>query len=194
MKRWLIALAAALLLAGCTGVPVTSDWDPGYDYGAISSYAWLPMQKQQGEDAPFLRNDLMDERIRSAVDAALIARGLRRVEDPAKADVLVNYYMNVEEKVDIQSFHSHFGYYPCFYCGFHHSHFHHGPFFHDDIWVREYNQGTLVIDMLEPQSRKLVWRGVAERRLPDLQDPYDRRLYTVETVDAILARFPPVRQ
>ncbi len=187
MKRIFLLLFTASLLVACTGVPVNSDWDPGYNYAAIGSYAWVPAAK--GNDAdPWSRNDLVDARITAAVDAQLIARGWTKAASPAKADVLVNYFLGVKDKVDVQSFHRHFGYYPCFRC-YHPHHFGH---FHDhDVWVREYQQGTLMLDMVDPASKRLIWRGVSERRLPSFEHPEERRLYIVETVNAILAQFPP---
>ena len=118
----------------------------------------------------------------------LVAQGLTQVEDPAQADVLATYHIGTEDKIDINTWHSYYGYYPCWHCW--------GPHygFRDDIWVNQYTQGTLIIDLIDADSRKLLWRGVADRRLPGFKTPEQRQAYLDETVTAILSKFPPSRQ
>ena len=48
-----------------------------------------------------------------------------------------------------------------------------------------------MIDVIDPASKKLLWRGMTKRVIPSLKTPEERRLYVLETVSAILAKFPP---
>lgn len=194
--RWCLLLVSAALVA-CSGVPVNTDYNPDYAYSAVSSYAWLPKPEPQGSAKSVeLYNDLSHQRVTAAVDQQFRARGIERVDDPSDASVLVTYHLGLEDKIRIDSFgswYSHFGYYPCYHCvgrpGFG------APYFHDDdLWVRNYTENTLIIDLIDPATKQLLWRGTAKRNQPRLESPEERRLYVLETVKAILDRFPPGRQ
>lgn len=182
-----LGMVVALVLAGCSSVPVSSDYNVEYSFDQARRYAWLE-PRSEGAD-PRIQNDLVDARVRRAVDDQLRARGLSRADAPDQADLLVTYHMGQEEKLDVRTFRSHFGYYPCWHC--------YGPYwgpswgYGDDLWVTEYTQGTLVIDLIDARSRKLVWHGTAERRMPGFKTPADRDAWVRETVTAILERFPP---
>ena len=57
--------------------------------------------------------------------------------------------------------------------------------------VRTYDEGTLIIDITDVASGKLVWRGVSSQALPDLSDPQTLTNQINATVAAILAQYPP---
>ncbi|WP_372860594.1 DUF4136 domain-containing protein [Spongiibacter sp.] len=178
------------LLQACNGIPVSHDYALDYDFSSVTSYAWLPAPAvvDPAYDA------LMHQRYREAIEAQLQGRGLRKV-DAAQAAVLLSYHVGAVDKARIESvggWYSHFGYYPCYHCefrpGFGHMHFH-----DSDLWIREYTEDRVLIDMVEPGSRRLLWRGSARRVQPALADPVARRAYIEETVGSILQQFPPGR-
>lgn len=184
-KRWLLALLV-LALSACSSVPVSTDYNTGYAFDNAARYAWL---ERKGISDPRVDNDLVEARVRRAVDDQLRSRGLTKAASVDEADVLVTYFIGQEEKIDIRTFRSRFGYYPCWHC--------YGPYggpgwgYDNDVWVTEYTQGTLVIDLIDAKTRKLVWHGVAERRVPAFKTPQERDAYIRETVSAILEQFPP---
>lgn len=57
--------------------------------------------------------------------------------------------------------------------------------------IRTYERGTMLIDIHDVASDKLVWRGVSAQALPDLSDPERLTTRINETVEAILKQFPP---
>lgn len=197
----LIGLVVAALLTACGGVPVSTDYAPGVDFSSLNTYAWLPEvegDNPENPSDPEADNDLVRQRIVDAVDGQMRARGFTQVADLEQASMLITYHNGLEDKISVDNlggWHSRFGYYPCYHC-FHRPGygFYGDPyFFHDDTWVRNYTENRLIIDIVDPQSRSLMWRGIAKRSLPRLSTPEERRLYVVETVSAILAEFPPGR-
>ncbi len=180
-----------LLLAGCGGLPVSQDYALDYDFSAVDSYAWLESGAAQPDPA---YDALMHQRYRDAIEQQLVTRGLRKVAAD-RAAVLVSYHVGAVEKTRIESvgaWYSHFGYYPCYHChfrpGFGHMHYH-----DSDLWLREYTEDRVVIDLVEPRSRRLLWRGSVRRSQPALRNPAERRSYIEETVGGILQQFPPGR-
>lgn len=182
-----------MILTACSGVPVSTDYSQDFDFSNVSSYAWLLPAKHMN---PEVDNDLVRERVVDAVDAQFAAKGLIRAADASKPSVLVTYQLGQEDKIAIDNFgswHTQFGYYPCYRCGYRpgFGYFGHSQFYDDDFWVRNYKESTLMIDVIDPNSKKLLWRGMTKRVIPTLKTPEERRLYVLETVSAILAEFPP---
>lgn len=184
MNKWLRicgVLLAAVVLNACGAIPVSTDYDPNWQMPATPNYAWMsrPMHKAD----PMVDNDLVAGRVHRAVDDQLAAKGFSLVEKESDASVLVAYHIGEEEKLDINTFHSNFGYYPCWRCW--------GPGFDNDISVTQYTQGKLIIDMVDAKTKQLVWRGIASRRVPDFKTPQERDKYIRESVAAIFKKFPP---
>ncbi|HSB98064.1 MAG TPA: DUF4136 domain-containing protein [Spongiibacteraceae bacterium] len=182
MKSWLrvcVLSMAAIVLNACGAIPVSTDYDPAWQMPADASYAWI--KRPSAHVDPMIDNDLVAGRVHRAVDDQLAAKGLHAAADD-QAAVLITYHIGEEEKLDISSFHSNFGYYPCWRC--------YGPGFDSDVWVNQYTEGKLIIDMVDAKTKQLVWRGIAARRVPTFKTPGERDTYIRETVDAIFKKFP----
>jgi hypothetical protein len=59
--------------------------------------------------------------------------------------------------------------------------------------VQEYEEGTLVLDFVDADTKGLVWRGVATDALDAHATPEDRGKQIQEAVTKILAKYPPAR-
>lgn len=185
MKTWLrswAVLTAAVVMVACSQIPVSTDYDPDWRLPPAANYAWIKPKQKLVSD-PLVDNDLFARRIQRAVDEQLAAKGLKAVASESQANLLVSYYITHEEKIDITTFRSNFGYYPCWHCW--------GPGYDTDVYVTEYTAGTLIIDIVDAKSKELVWRGIAERRVPSFKTPQERDAYVRETAAAIFRDFPP---
>lgn len=180
----MLSLVLPLILVGCTGIPVSTDFDTSRQFPLLSTYAWMVPKQKLVED-PTVDNDLMNSRVMRAVDTELFARGFEKASGDASADFLVTYHVSAENRQSVSSFHSSYGYYPCWQGCYQHG-------FQNDIYIRHYKQGTFMIDVIDPASSELIWRGIADRRLK-AGTPQERDQYINETVAAILVKFPPGR-
>ncbi|MFT5887234.1 MAG: hypothetical protein ACI9BO_000038 [Zhongshania sp.] len=191
----IIWIAMVLMLSACAGIPVSTDYARDYDFSQIKTYAWLPPIKSND---PELDNDLVSQRYIDAIDSQLVAKGIRLIADPAKASVLVTYHLGKEDKITIDDFgswYTQFGYYPCYYCDssrvYGYGHFGRDNFYDNNVWVRNYEETSLSVDIIDASSKKLLWRGSRKWAMPNLPSPEERRRYTNETVAAVLTEFPP---
>lgn len=174
------AIGAALLalaLADCSSVRIDTDYDPNADFSALRSYAWLA-ETQPPTGDPRIDSALVDARIRGAVDAQLAERGLVEV-DASRADFLVAYHVAVERRLDVQTIYRSYG-----RAGW-------GGAGYSDTVVRDYEEGTLLIDFLRPRTGDLLWRGSAQARLREQRTPEARDAYAQMIVGKILAAYPP---
>ena len=57
--------------------------------------------------------------------------------------------------------------------------------------MREYREGTLILDVVDASSNKLAWRGTAQAELSEKSDAKKSQKLINEAVDEMLEKFPP---
>ncbi len=179
----LAALTLAVGVSGCRSFQVRSDWDEARSFDGVERIHFVePPEAESGVADPFADNDLLRKRVRRAIEGELATRGYRVVEDRAQADLLVTYRVLVDDKLraDGVSVSPGLGYYRR---GL-------GASVHTTTSVRNYQESTLMIDLLDPAQEELVWRGWGEGML-STRDRTRKSELLDEGVRAIFARFPP---
>lgn len=172
----MLALGVCLLAGGCASLGVRTDYDPAADFRRLRTYAWQPRAERAAGD-PRVDNDLVDARLRGAVDRVLQARGYQARAD-APPDFHVAYILTIEAKTDVRSIPVSYGW------GW-------WGVYGAETYVDQYEQGTLLIDVIDSGTNKLIWRGSAQARVVDNETPEERTQRVNEAVEKILERFPP---
>ena len=142
-----VAGAAAPALAK---VSVVQSPSPALARG--SSYAWAPVWGVAlGVPAPAIVNEITAQQLQAATDSALLAKGYRRVEDPASADLIVVYRVIMGHRVDANL--NGTGGPTAFAPGL------------SDYSLRtsQKTEGTLVLDLIERSTGRLVYRATSEK-------------------------------
>ena len=173
----LLPVVALVLVLGCSSLRVSVDYDPTEDFSTYRTYTWFPREQRETGDYR-VDNPLLDARIRSAVDQVLAGKGYRKVQDRSP-DFFVLYYLSVEDKLDIYTVNR--GYYD--YWGYGVS--------LPETRVRQYEEGTLVIDVANAKVKELTWRGVGKSRLRRNPTPKQTTQEVEQAVSEILKSFPP---
>ena len=194
--RYILQLTVALCLlalGACSSVTVTSDHAP-IDFSGLKTYAWLneSFTSENGKS-----NDLVDTRVKRVVDDKMAAKGLQKIAK-SSADFYVNYNVTSQEKTDLKTYNSYNGYYPGYSWR---NGFDRGRNFayYDPMYtmpvqeqvLTEYLQGTLIIDMIDPKTNKLIWRGTGGKRLDDGMSQEEREHLVNEVVSRVLDQYPP---
>jgi hypothetical protein len=177
------------LASGCTSLPVRTDYDPDAGFSAFRTYAWLERPPAADGDPRVDDNPLLHQRIHTAIDAGLQTAGYVTA-DPGAADFLVSYYIVIDKMTSVTYINNYWGYGSGRVNRYHHARPGFYPVFSQPV-VYEYEQGTLIVDIIQPEGRKLVWRGSASSELDYSATPEARQEKLNKTVTAILAEFPP---
>ncbi len=182
LRTAVVVLALALTATACSLSPrVDTDYNPDYELRAARSIAIVDPRTVSNSPA-IASDDLLQNRIRRSLAAALEARGYRIVA-PEQAELLASFLVTTENRTRIRDYNMGWSYTRCWRCG---------PFVTAaDIDVEEYTEGTLFIDFIDPANRQLQWRGSVTRRLVEGRSVAERERIVDETVAAIVARFPP---
>ncbi|QDF67836.1 DUF4136 domain-containing protein [Shewanella sp. SNU WT4] len=189
MKKLFLAVMV-LALSACSSVKTSWDYNPDVNFSQFKTYAWVT---SPGDDSQYHLDGLMDERVRTAINNELAAKGLTSTPQ-ANAQLLVNYLTKVDTKVDVDTFTNYYGYNPYYS--------YYGPNWGwGNPWgpgtastqtqVREYDVGTLIVDIIDQASGKLIWRGSLSNIIRDKDTPEQRTQFINEAVAQILANFPP---
>ena len=177
----LIAAAATLLLvAACSSTPsleARTDYNREYDFSGVSRIAIQPVQR--ANLAAVRISDMQVARMNAAFSDALQARGLEVVDNNAEADLLMTWHLVTEERTDVRTYNTS-SMYNCWRCG---------PVM-SDVSVRQYTQGTLIVDMIDPMRNRSVWRSIVQSRLRQT-DAEQAEALRNEAARASFAQFPP---
>ena len=182
------ALLAALL-AGCAGAALNVNWehDPAADFSGMQTYDWMPgPQKKSGD--PRIDDPFVDTRIRKAVEKGLAAKGY---EQRARApDFVIGYHAALRDEITTTTMDSYYGYHRSWggdqgrgrgwNVG--------GP---SITYGRSYGVGTLVLDIGDPDTHQLIWRGSALAEIGGSDSPKKRDERLDKAVRHMLESFPP---
>ena len=155
MKKLIWMAALLLLLAACASGPsIVSNTSQGTDFGAFKTYNFFP---QLGTDRSNGVRTPISSRLMASMEREMEARGLSRSDSP---DLLIDFNVWAEDRVDIRSTPSH---------TVHRSHWNRGfstwPTY--NTTVRQYTEGSLLIDLIDPRKGVLVAEAVASQRISD---------------------------
>jgi hypothetical protein len=178
-----LLLVALLLGSGCApGIDVHADWDPAARFEQMHTWAWLPgsLDPALGAVPGRQADPLVQQRIQRAIESGLATRGYVQLQSGAP-DFYVAYHTAIDEKIDAQTVYPGYGVSP-------YGRVWPGP---PETYIDTYELGTVLIDVIDPESRQLLWRGTAQSRLQELKDPEQREARVRKAVEGMLSKFPP---
>lgn len=162
MKKYLLLLLALpFILASCNVTKTTVDYDPAVDFTQYKTYAFLPWNKQSGE----LLTDKDKKRFREATSYELEKLGYKRIE--GKADLAVNLLLIIDQKTGTATYND-------FYSSGPTVGYYYGPWGYNSpggvsvvgtMHSYDYEEGTLIVDLLDVKKKQLAWQGIAKKTL-----------------------------
>jgi hypothetical protein len=181
----------ACLVAGVVPaqkLQIKTNQDPGADFGAIKTYAWLPpapiVQNVASEDLsnPTLSQEALGPAIIAAVDRQLAARGLAQA-DRETADVHVAYFAALTVGFNQTYLGEYYGYVTGWGSPI-------APGLAPSTSSTVYEKGTLVIDIVQRTSNRAIWRGAAQTRIAQERTLEERIKRLNEGTERIFQKFP----
>jgi len=156
-----------VLTAASFAQQVKTDYDRSVNFDQYKTYSWQKVNT---------KNLLWVDRIKSAVDAALTAKGWTQV--PSDGNISLVAMETTKNQQTLNTFYNGFG-----------GGWRWGGFGNATTTVDNYKVGTLVLDMFDTQTKQLVWRGSASDTLSNKTDKNIKNLD--KGVQKMLKQFPP---
>ena len=165
MKKTIVIANLAFLCTACgPTISTSTDWDQAFPFSDLGTYAWA--LQTQGADT----SDPNAVRVQRGTDRVLQERGFRRDEDDPS--FLVAYKLGAEDR---QRF---------------------VPYNQALLGARstakvDYTANTIVIDVIDPESNDVVWRGSGETAPNSNATVEEISDLIRQVVERILRDFPP---
>jgi len=160
-------LGVVLLVVSTCGPKITSKTMSGKNVHEYATYAWLP-NNDSVESSKF--NDRIVQReIIGEVNKCMMKEGYNL--DRTNPDLLILAHTMFDEERDVtrEPIYASYSYYtPQFYVGSYYNNFYYYNYttvpriVGYDVETVAYTEGTVVIDLIDAKTHKLVWRGTAE--------------------------------
>ena len=166
--RTRIACVLALILMGAVAYAqkVNTDFDPSAPFATYRTYTWT-----SGTPAP---DPFIQDRILVAVTEQLVAKGMTQTAVAPNLVVATHVVTHEQKKIVAPGF----GFGPWGW-GWG------GP----GAMIDTYLQGTLIVDLYDAKTRKMVWRGVATDTVSDKTSKNTE--HVDEAVGKMFEQYPP---
>jgi hypothetical protein len=148
---------------------VATDYDHKVDFSKYKTYTWI--------HPPIIGDPQMRQRVEDAVNRELQKKGLRMAADPQRADLGVVVNAATKEKHTLHTF------YDGFPTGWTWNGWGAAP-----TAMTTYDVGTLVVDLFDNATKRIVRRGVATKTLSDQPQKTPKKIN--KAVAAMFEGFP----
>lgn len=146
---------------------VKTDYDRNANFAQYKTYSWEQIKT---------RDPLMVDRIKSAVNGTLAAKGFTEV--PSGGDISIVAMETTQNQQTLDTFYNNLG-----------GGWRWGGFGDATTTTENYKVGTLVIDLFDTNTRNLLWRGSASDALSNKSEKNIDNLD--KGVDRMFKKFPP---
>lgn len=168
-------VVAATFAVGCATLNVSSHVERGVNFAQFATYDWgpadaLPTGDPRLDNNPFFRDYLM-----GAVEKQLAANGYRRVAG-GTPELLLHYHANITQRFEVHGIEPQ-NYPSC------------QP--NCEPSLVEYEEGTIVLDVINAATGKLIWRAWAQDNIRGMIDDQDAmQQHITRSVTKMFEEFP----
>lgn len=164
--RWILITASFLLIISAALAKTSTDYDHNVNFANYKTYSWGKVQTP---------NSIWQGRVKQAVDSQLAAKGWTQVA--SGGDVMVTALQKSHPEQTLNTFYDDS---PGWYWG---------GFGESTTTTETYKVGTLVVDMFDANSKKLIWRGTASDTLSSNPEKNTKKMNG--EIHDLFKHFPP---
>ncbi len=186
MKRFMLLMALFPLLYACAP-RVAVDYNNKIDYSKYRTFTWMDSDVKAGQN-PLYYNQIATDNVENTVEQVMKGKGLK--ENTKNPDLLIGYHFFVEDKTRTvtspnSAFYGPYGGWGRWGWGGW------GPGYWgwggQQQYQEQYKSGTVVVDMVDADTKKLVWRGSIEDAI---NNPANITSRLTKQVQEIVDKFP----
>jgi hypothetical protein len=156
---------------------VSSHTEPGLAWSQYRTYEWGQADSLPPGDPRLEKDPYFQDRVAGAIEKQMAARGFERADPTAKPDLLIHYHATIADRIDVDAIDRGNGYCAATDC---------------TPRVTHYEAGTLVVDVVDARTNRLIWRGWAQDSLDGVLGNRDRVRHTIEEgVTRMFVSLPP---
>ena len=180
---WACVVSLALLAGCASGPDIRSDYDPTVDFSEYRTYGFFQPLGLEGQGY----ESIIGNMFREALSREMEARGYTRSDNP---DLMLNVSARLQDKTKVTTYNDPYpmgGYYG-YRRGFYDPWYGYG--FNTTTHVSQYTEGTVNIDMVDADEKRMVWEGVAVGRVREGRTNAELREAISKGVAEMFATYP----
>jgi uncharacterized protein DUF4136 len=191
-NAWVMGLLCLGVLSGCQSTSTNFDFDDRVDFRRYQTFSWISENPLSFHTMESHASTLLEERLMESARTSFAGKGLRYVEDPAEADLLVSFSVGSRERIISRDFYDSNigGYYGGdYYGGYGYGYGGSSYWASNSRRLGSIYKGQVCVDLFDRQAKRPVWHGTARETVkkPDVEywrDSVDR------IVSLIVAGYP----
>ena len=172
-------VVTGFVLAGCATMRVSSHVERGLDFSQYRTFDWGPRDALPVGDPRLEKDPVFRDHVEGAIEKQMAARGFERSAASETPDVRIHYHASINTRFDVREDN------------------HSGNCTDGDVCparVIEYEAGTLVVDIIDERTNRLIWRGWAQDSVEGVLGNRERLNRKIdEGVVRMFARLPGAR-
>jgi hypothetical protein len=171
--------ATALALTACATMRVSSHVERGLDFSQYRTFDWGPADSLPIGDPRLDQDPFFQDQVEGAIEKQMAARGFERSGVSGEPDVRIHYHASIDRRIDVDEADRRRG-----YC------------YGTDCRPRvvNYEAGTLVVDIVDARTNRVIWRGWAQDSVDGVLGNRDRLVRQIdEGVTRMFSRLPRAR-
>jgi len=167
--KFVLMLVLTLCVCGtAVAQDVKYNYMPGTDFSKYKTYKWVSEDNVHP-------NQIVDQQIKIAIDQQLASKGLTKT-DSDKADLYIGYQVSIDQEKQWNAYGGGVGW----RMG--------GMASATSTTIQN---GTLILDIYDPATKQLVWRGTATKTLNPSNNPDKNQQNLNKAMAKLLKPFPP---
>jgi len=183
MRNTLLALIIIVTISSCSSIKITSDRDGDVDFTQFSTLSYYGWQ----EESDKILNRFDKERIELSFAEEFKKRGISVVE--RDGDIIVSLFIVIDQKRGVTAYTNHYGAGgPYGYGGYGYGWGWGMGYSSTSYNEYDYYVGSLVCDVFDSKTKKLIWQGVVSGEIDD--NPKTRERNIPRVVRELMKRYP----
>ena len=184
LSRLVLLTSAAMLLASCASKPkIESDYDHTIDFSQYKTYNFFSPLGIENRNYSSIYGSIF----RDAIGKEMASRGYRKSDNP---DLMINVSGRLQDKTKVTTTSDPYmggGYY-----GYRRGHYGAwgGYGYGTSTHVSNYTEGTVNVDMVDREQKRMVWEGVAVGRVNEKKTNEETRTNIYDGIAEMFAGYP----
>ena len=171
----LVAIATAV--AGCAPMRVSAHVDSHVDFTKLKTFAWGPADALPAGDPRLDASGFFQDHMQGAVERQMLLKGYAHAGEHDTPDLRIHFHAVIRDRLNVDAFDARRG-----FCS--------GACVTP---VNEFQEGTLIVDVMDARSNRLIWRGWAQESLGNTLESQDKLVTRIDRAVHGLMRALPAR-
>lgn len=187
--KTILMILMCFLISACNTLKVVNDYDPNFQFVKLKTFTLL--EGGEVKESGKIHDPLLTKHINKSINSVIKDKGFQAVdttEDKKNPDFFISWYGAIDKKIHSETIRNYSNrYYSTNWRSPNYASWRQST----STYNIEYEKGTLIIDILDGNTKELIWRGKGSKIIDDrtADSNVSERVHSV--VIEMFKNFPP---